>query len=391
MYDERSRMALASAFLAELTTLITPNSRTESVAQAAEEYLAAKAGLHKPKTEANREYYLARFVDDMGEIPLAELTEDDTTVWLHSLPLGSRHNVRTVITPFLNWASANGWPFASRAKPRVPRKGSAERDRYLTPAEFGRVMRYLALYARKPRARHETVDALRLCLTTPLRSGEVVTLTRSELSPTGDYVSLVDAKTGDRKVWLGPHAQAIVQRRRSRTQRASDYLFPGRTHGHLWQSSLSHRWREIADDLGLEDVHLHDLRHTWASLALQSGEKMDVLRLSLGHTTEHMTARYAHRGDSDLSNAAARVERMLLSSVKSQLELSFPEGPELTLASLTPAQRSLVTCPGSEVFPRGAGQAQAARALVRQGVFIELRKGAYGRTAVGLQLQEEGK
>ena len=390
VYDDKARMAHVSSFLAQLSDLVAPQSRPETVFAAVEEYLAAKAGLHRPKTEANREYYLQRFTCALGEIPLAELTQEDTTLWINTLPPGSRHNVRTVVSPFLNWAAANGWPYAAGAKPRVARRGSAERDRYLTTEEFGRVASYLAVYAKQPRARKATIDALRLCLTTPLRSGEVVTLTKQEVSPLGDYVFLRDAKTGNRKVFLGPVAQAIVQERRSLVQKRGDYLFPGRSHSHIYQSSLSHRWRSIAKELDIEDVVLHDLRRTWASLALQGGERMETIRISLGHSTKHMTARYAHMGDERMADVAKRVERMLLRSVEHQLELPIPEHAGPSIASLTPAQRSLVTCPGSEVFPRGAGQAQAARALVRQGVLIELRKGAFGRTDIGLQLQEDG-
>ena len=387
MYDDRSRMAFTAEVLSSLIATIAPNSRPETVAQAAEEYLAAKAGLHKPKTEANREYYIGRFVADLGEIPLAELTADDTTLWLEQLPQGSRHNVRTVITPFLNWASANGWPFAARAKPRVVRKGAEKRDRYLTAEEYARVMSFLAVYVNRPRSRTGTVDALWLSLTTPLRSGEVVTLKRKEISPVGDYIFLREAKTGDRKVWLGPQAQTIVRRRRSATRAPEDYLFPGRTHSHMWQSSLSHRWREIANELGIEDVCLHDLRHTWASRALQSGERMEKIRISLGHSTKHMTARYAHLGDEHMLEVATRVERLLLRSVEVQLHLPIPEEPALELGDLSDAQQALVTCPGSEVFTRGAGQAQAAKALVRQGVLVEVRPGAYTRTPTGERLR----
>ena len=125
----------------------------------------------------------------------------------------------------------------------------------------------------------------------------------------------------------------------------------------------------------------------WASRALQSGERMEKIRISLGHSTKHMTARYAHLGDEHMLEVATRVERLLLRSVEVQLHLPIPEEPALELGDLSDAQQALVTCPGSEVFTRGAGQAQAAKALVRQGVLVEVRPGAYTRTPTGERLR----
>ncbi|MGH1343838.1 MAG: tyrosine-type recombinase/integrase [Nannocystales bacterium] len=390
MSDATARMAAIAKQALELHALANPEPRSETIAEAVDEYIAAKAGRNKPKTEENRTYYLGRFTDAIGELPLADLCAEDSQLWLDSFPVGSRHNVRTVLSPFLTWASQNGWPDAAAAKPFAFRRGSQERDRYLTYEEFSRIATALSVYSKRPRAHAVTVDALWLSLTTPFRSGEVVTLVAGEVSPMGDYIFLRDAKTGDRKVWLGPRAQEIVRRRRSQATQSGGrfkHLFPGRTQSHLQQTSLSHAWRKLADSVGLNDVWLHDLRRTWASLALDSGEKMGALRISLGHTTEHMTARYAHLGDDRMEDVATRVERLLLGSLQYQLELRIPEPKSVTLDQLTPAQFSLLCCPGSEVFPRGAGQAQAAKALVRRGLFVELRQGAYERTPDGEELR----
>ncbi len=387
MYDDHARQAAIQDCLATLQAATAVESRSETVREAADEYCDAVAGRHKPSTEANREYYLGRFSKALGEVALADLDVDDVSLWLNTLPVKSHHNVCTVLEPFLKWASQNGWPHAYQAKPVRLKRDAPERHRYLSWMEFARAATARDLYSKNPRSRSVTVDALWMSLVTPFRSGEVVTLRAEEVSPMGDYIFLQDSKTGGRKVWLGQRARSIVQRLRSRASGSRKYLFPGRDHSHILQPSLSKAWRRLADSAGLEDVVLHDLRRTWASLALDSGEHMQSIRIALGHSTKHMTARYAHLGDERLSDVATRVEQRLLDSLKYQLELPLPEPDPVEIHELTECQRSLLCCPGSEVFPRGPGQAQAALALVRHGLLVELRKGAYGRTPNGEELR----
>ena len=61
--------------------------------------------------------------------------------------------------------------------------------------------------------------------------------------------------------------------------------------------SLWHRVRRQAD---IEDVRLHDLRHTHASHAVMNGVPVPVVSRLLGHSSVRMTLRYAHLGDREI-------------------------------------------------------------------------------------------
>jgi integrase len=54
-------------------------------------------------------------------------------------------------------------------------------------------------------------------------------------------------------------------------------------------------------------VRLHDLRHSFASLALKKGVPLPTLSRMLGHRSIHMTMRYAHLCPDDRRLAAAAV------------------------------------------------------------------------------------
>src|SRR3546814_3879959 len=60
-------------------------------------------------------------------------------------------------------------------------------------------------------------------------------------------------------------------------------------------SDLQHPWRRIRAKAGLDDVRIHDLRHSYASGALALGEGLPMIGKLLGHTQVQTTARYAHQ------------------------------------------------------------------------------------------------
>ena len=88
--------------------------------------------------------------------------------------------------------------------------------------------------------------------------------------------------------------------------RRSPWLFPGkRPDRHL--SNISPYWYRVRDDAEVEDVRIHDLRHSFASRALAVGLALPMIGRLLGHTDIGSTARYAHLSRDAEKVAAARV------------------------------------------------------------------------------------
>jgi integrase len=165
---------------------------------------------------------------------------------------------------------AEQWGLLERA-PRIrllPERN--ERHVYLTPAEVQR------LAAKCP---PETRDLVRFAALTGLRRSELLRLTPADLR--GDAL-LLDARTKSgraRMVPLPPEAAAIARRR-----------LP-------WQVSLWALRRDFEDArtaAGLPHVHFHDLRHSYASWLVQSGQSMKAVKDLLGHASMTTTDRYAH-------------------------------------------------------------------------------------------------
>ena len=72
-------------------------------------------------------------------------------------------------------------------------------------------------------------------------------------------------------------------------------------------SSIYEPWLRIRARAELDDVRLHDLRHSFASRALALGESLPVIARLLGHAQLRSAARYAHLGGDAVKEATARV------------------------------------------------------------------------------------
>ena len=66
-------------------------------------------------------------------------------------------------------------------------------------------------------------------------------------------------------------------------------------------------WRRIRAAAGLDDVRLHDLRHTYAAVAARGGLSLPMIGALLGHSEPQTTQRYAHLVGNPVQAAAEQV------------------------------------------------------------------------------------
>ena len=205
-----------------------------------------------------------------------------------------------VIRQILNHAIECGHRSRNPAR-GLARNPSPRRTRFLSLEEVRRL--HAALSAHRGRgAGAQQADILRLLLLTGCRKGEIVRLRWREVD--GDVIRLRDTKTGPRPVFLGPEARTILDRQ---PRDGSEWVFPApRDPGRPRSLELS-LWRKVRREAGIEDVRLHDLRHTFASHAVRLGTPLPVVARLLGHATTRMTLRYAHAGDRETEAAAERI------------------------------------------------------------------------------------
>ena len=83
-------------------------------------------------------------------------------------------------------------------------------------------------------------------------------------------------------------------------------------------------WKKLRAELGLKDVRVHDLRHTFASFLVNSGHSLYEVQKMLGHADPRTTMRYAHLGQASLLAAAEFVGNFLATNEDLDLGKTCP-------------------------------------------------------------------
>ncbi|MEL6753582.1 MAG: tyrosine-type recombinase/integrase, partial [Pseudomonadota bacterium] len=187
---------------------------------------------------------------------------------------------------------------------RFPEK---KRKRYLSQQELARLGDALALADRGELGRSTTkhaVAAIRLMILTGARQGEILGLKWSEVNFARGCLELSDSKTGEKEVFLPAAALQILTEIPQIDD--NEHVIVGRKPGtHL--VNIKDTWGAVRSAADLEDVRLHDLRHSFASFGARAGMSLPVIGALLGHRETATTARYAHLSDDPVRAAAETI------------------------------------------------------------------------------------
>ncbi|MYG67601.1 MAG: tyrosine-type recombinase/integrase [Gammaproteobacteria bacterium] len=186
-----------------------------------------------------------------------------------------------------------------------------KRERFLSEEEFHRLGKALAEAENRGIAIH-AVAAIRLLLLTGCRKNEILTLKWNEVDLESGTLKLSDSKTGSRTVPLSPEAVEVLAG--IPRMSGNPWVIPGKAEGkpmkNLWTS-----WRSICGRAGIEDMRIHDCRHSFASRALALGESLPAIGKLLGHSQVETTARYAHLAQDSVREAAERISDSIAAEV----------------------------------------------------------------------------
>ena len=127
-------------------------------------------------------------------------------------------------------------------------------------------------------------------------------------------------QNGVRRIMLSPPALAIIERRRSATSRPEGFVFPAlRGDGHI--IGVRRGFARACERAGLENVRIHDLRHSFASFAIADGATLFLVSKLLGHANARTSERYAHLSGDPLQDAVAAIgERLMPARVPEEIE-----------------------------------------------------------------------
>lgn len=209
------------------------------------------------------------------------------------------NRVLEVFRKALNLAIRWGWIDKNPAD-GFRRNPENARERYLTVEEYQKVFDAL-----ESMPNQKAADAIRLLVLTGARRGEVLNLEWNDLDLDLGIWNRPAAKSKDRKAKrITLSTEAVLHLKTMRDQSEGQYLFP--TSRGTPMQDFNRPWKWLKKETGLANLRIHDLRHSFASVLISSGETLETIGKLLGHSQHQTTLRYAHLMDDPMRRAANR-------------------------------------------------------------------------------------
>ncbi|MBX9804550.1 MAG: site-specific integrase [Alphaproteobacteria bacterium] len=273
-----------------------------SFADLAKEYLEFYAKTNKrPKSYREDEKMLEGIIlKRWADKKVEELTAQDIQHLHHELKdtpyMANR--VRALLSKMLNIAIQWKWRTDNPVN-GVQKYQEQKRNRWLDEVELEKLWGSLESYHNQ-----NVANAIWLLVLTGSRRGEVLSATWDQFDlEKGIWTKPAHTTKQNRMEHLPLSSQVITLLKGMKEISRDDHLFPGRVHGKSLQD-IKKAWKTIQTKAGLQNVRLHDLRHTHASHLVSSGLSLSIVGKLLGHTQASTTQRYAHLADAPLRQAA---------------------------------------------------------------------------------------
>ena len=281
-------------------------------------YLSDHARPHKkPSSVANDERLIAnRLLPALEKMKVAEVTRAhvaDLHKGLADKPYEANRALALLSKAF-NLGEVWGWrPDGSNPCRHVKKYAEKKRKRFLSPAELASLGEALRL-AENGEFRDDdgsliaiwpyAVPAIRLLILTGARKSEVLELEWDWIDFENARINLPDSKTGEKPIHLGAAALEVLNGI-PRVEGNPHVIVGAKKGAHF--VNLKDPWGAIRKAAGLDDVRIHDLRHSFASVGASGGMSLPIIGALLGHTQAATTQRYAHLADDPLKAAASEI------------------------------------------------------------------------------------
>lgn len=293
----------------------------ELVSMFLEEHAEAK---RKPRTAAEYRRMLSLLVlPRLGERRVMAITRADVASLHHGLRATpyQANRVLAVLSKLFSWAEKRGYrESGGNSCEYVEKYPERKRERFLSEDELAALGEALA-QAELENVNPYVIAAIRLLLLTGARLNEILSLRWQDVDLERAMLRLPDSKTGQKPIYLSPPALEVLATV-PRIQ-GNDHVIVGYKPGSS-MVNLQKPWRAIRARAGLDDVRLHDLRHSFASVAAASGLSLPVIGALLGHTQAATTHRYAHLAADPVRQANDRIGGRIAAALGQKVELSTP-------------------------------------------------------------------
>lgn len=290
--------------------------KAETLGEFVARYLVGHVEVHnKPTTaKATRRKLDNHILPDLGHIKLVDVTRDDVVRFHRGLKSTPYQANRCLALLSHILSTAEKWgvcPDGTRICKGVDKFKEPARERFLSSEEVQRLAGVLN-DAEASGTNPSGIAIIRLLLLTGARRNEIEALRWPEVDFGRTVLRLANSKTGAKQIALAPAALAIL----SDVPRVEgvEFVFPASSgNGHY--QGIGKVWRAVRQAANLDDVRLHDLRHTFASFGAAGGLSLPLIGALLGHSRAQTTQRYAHLADDPVQRAAEQIGRAVAAAM----------------------------------------------------------------------------
>jgi integrase len=273
-----------------------------------EDYVLANLG---DRAHKDRKRHADLIVRHIGNKPLADLVAFDLERYKGArkkdgVEPATINREMATLKHFVGRAA--DWAWLDDAKAIAVRKVKLLKEppgrvRYLSDDERAR------LYAKLPVSFRRVVLGLVL---SGMRRSELVRLRKDQVDLATRTITLVKTKSNKvRRVPVNDALAAVLSDAMANTEPDSPWVFESRHKAPYTPDGVSSFFRKLCDDAeghaNIDDFHLHDLRHDFATQVRRGGAGLDVVAKLLGHSSLAMSQRYAHLGDEQLHASVAKL------------------------------------------------------------------------------------
>ena len=279
-----------------------------------EVYLEHYANLKKKPSSIEEDKRLMRLhiSPSFGKVCIKDITRAMITKHhqsMHATPHGA-NRMLALLSKMMNLAEKWEYrPLNSNPCKHIDRYKEQGREVYLTMSQIEKIG--LATNELEKTESPYIIAAIKMLLFTGRRTSEILTLRWEYLDFENSKMHLPETKTGAKTFHLSSTTKQLL------------FSLPSRE-GFVFKSVVSgkrvtivrHIWKKICKLADIDNVRVHDLRHTYASLAIHQGFSLPIISKMLGHTDTRTTERYAHLHDDPVNQAVDKIDQQLESLLK---------------------------------------------------------------------------
>lgn len=297
----------------------TRTRSTPTMNEVLDRYLTDWVEKHnKPRTRVENARMIDRYLRSaLGRKKITEINRADIARLhnAHSDKPYQANRLLSLLSKVFNLAEV--WelrPDGSNPCRHIGKFSEDSRQRFLSEEEIvalGRALRR-AEAGNTAGASAKAAQVVRMLIFTGARKDEILKLKWQWINLKERCITLPDSKTGTKQIFLPEPAVELL----CAITRFQDnpHVFVGGKPGTALVN-IKDPWNAIRKDAGLDDLRLHDLRHSFASIAAGSGYSIRMIGQLLGHTNAQTTQRYAHLAARPQTEAAdhigAQIDRHL--------------------------------------------------------------------------------